>query len=363
MIEFIPLEYYTPIFYNFILLLVLVVYFQSQHSAIEESKNINRKLILGYLSLVLITIYMGVRPVSGRYFGDMGRYALMFNDYSNGTPLLLDKDILFSIFVYGSTLVMNVYSFFLLCAFLYCYTAYKISLKFFGNYWFYAFLMQAAVITFWGAGTNGIRNALAASCFLWALTRTTNKTRMLFVVGSFLIHGSMLLPAAAYFLSLYVKNTKWYIYFWLLSIPLSLALGSFFESAFFNLGFGAEDRLAGYLTELDEGIESGKTGFRWDFLIYSGIGVFSGWYFIIKKKYEDQIYIQLFNIYLICNAFWVLVIRANFSNRFAYLSWFLLGLVIIYPFLKMKFFHKQHIQVGRIIFGFYMISYVLAMLA
>lgn len=363
MFDFIPLEYYTPVFYNFMLLLVLVIYIQSNGHAIDSRENLNRKVILGYITLIIVIFYMGLRPISGKYFGDMARYALMFDDYAKGIPLILDKDILFSIFLYACTFIMNVYFFFVLCAFLYCYPVYKISIKFFGSYWFYAFLIQVAGISFWGAGTNGIRNALAASCFLWALSRKANTIRILFVIGSFLIHGSMLLPAAAYFLSLYVKNTKWYIYFWLLSIPLSLALGSFFESAFFNLGFGAEDRLAGYLTELDEGIESGKTGFRWDFLIYSGIGVFSGWYFIIKKKYEDQIYIQLFNIYLICNAFWVLVIRANFSNRFAYLSWFLLGLVIIYPFLKMKFFHKQHIQVGRIIFGFYMISYVLAMLA
>jgi len=363
MIEFIPLEYYTPIFYNFILLLVVVVYFQSQHTTIDDGKNINRKLILGYLSLVITMLYMGVRPISGRYFGDMGRYALTFDDYASGVPLVLEKDILFSMFMYASTFVMNVYFFFVLCAFLYVYPVYKISIKLFGDYWFYAFLMQASVITFWGAGTNGIRNGLAACCFLWALSRTNNKTRMLFVLGSFLIHGSMLLPAAAFFLSLYVKNTKWYLYFWLLSIPLSFALGSVFESAFFNLGFGAEDRLSGYLTELDEGIDGGKTGFRWDFLIYSATGVFSGWYFIIKKKYEDQIYTQLFNIYLICNAIWVLVIRANFSNRFAYLSWFLLGLVIIYPFLKMKFFNNQHLLIGRITFIFFMISYALAILA
>src|SRR5690606_39264861 len=85
-----------------------------------------------------------------------------------------------------------------------------------------------------------------------------------------------------------------------------------------------------------------KTGFRWDFLLYSGLGTFAGWYFIVKRKYEDQFYQWLFHAFLFANAVWILVIRANFSNRFAYLSWFMLGIVIIYPMLKMKFFHDQN---------------------
>ena len=47
--------------------------------------------------------------------------------------------------------------------------------------------------------------------------------------------------------------------------------------------------------------------------------------FIVKKNYiEDQLYVKMCNIYLLANAIWILVIRANFSNRFAYLSWFYL---------------------------------------
>ena len=39
-------------------------------------------------------------------------------------------------------------------------------------------------------------------------------------------------------------------------------------------------------------------------------------------------------IYLTANAFWILVIRSSFSNRFAYLSWFLMAIIIFYPFFK-----------------------------
>jgi len=362
MFDLIPLEYYSLLFYNFLLLVVLIMYFQSIRTDLDSNSNINKKRILGTFVLCLLIFYMGVRPISGSYFGDMGRYALMFNDYAAGKDLITKKDVLFEVLMYTSSAVMDVYVFFLFCAFLYCYAVYRISVKYFESYWFYAFLIQIAALSFWGAGTNGIRNGLGAACFLWALSMSNKKITWVLLICSVSIHGSMLLPVAAYFLTLYYKNTKMYFYFWLISIPLSLALGGFFESIFANLGFGSEERIAGYLTELDEGISNSRTGFRWDFLIYSASGVFSGWYFIIKRKFVDVFYSHLFNMFLICNAFWVLVIRANFSNRFAYLSWFLLGLVIIYPLLKMKFFNNQHVIVGRVIFVFFMVTYILMVL-
>ncbi|MBA4135207.1 MAG: hypothetical protein C0525_10825, partial [Flavobacterium sp.] len=105
--------------------------------------------------------------------------------------------------------------------------------------------------------------------------------------------------------------------------------------------------------------EFSAVGFRWDFLLYSISGVFTGLYFIFKKEFEDEFYKRLINLYLMTNAFWILVIRANFSNRFAYLSWFLLGVVIIYPFLKRVFFKEQHQIIGKIILAYFLFTYVL----
>jgi hypothetical protein len=81
--------------------------------------------------------------------------------------------------------------------------------------------------------------------------------------------------------------------------------------------------------------------------------------YIFKKKYNDLIYSQLFNMYLIANAFWILIIRANFSNRFAYLSWFMLPLIVMYPILKNEIFIKQHQLIGKIIFGYFLFTFVL----
>ena len=86
---------------------------------------------------------------------------------------------------------------------------------------------------------------------------------------------------------------------------------------------------------------------------------FAGWYFIFKKKIEDKFYTHLFGTYMIANAFWILVIRANFSNRFAYLSWFMMGAVIAYPMLKYKMWPDQHKILTITIFIYFMFTYLL----
>ena len=116
-------------------------------------------------------------------------------------------------------------------------------------------------------------------------------------------------------------------------------------------------RFEQYFTdEIDEAIT--KTGFRWDFLIYSATGVFAGWYYLFKKNFSDKLYEQLFNMYLITNAFWVLVIRANFTNRFAYLSWFMLAIIIFYPILKEQLFKQHHRMVGAVLLLYFMFTYI-----
>ena len=100
-------------------------------------------------------------------------------------------------------------------------------------------------------------------------------------------------------------------------------------------------------------------GFRWDFLIYSAIGVFAGWYYLFKKKLKDINYYRLFNTFLFTNAIWILVIRANFSNRFAYLSWFIMALVVVYPWLKAKFENEQNKKFAYTILGYYLFTYIM----
>lgn len=359
MFDLIPVENYSYFYYNILLVVVVLSFAHSFVFRLDDPKSYNNLKIVGFVLMIIIIIYMGLRPISGRYFGDMGRYARSFDSFERGENVLIGDDILFAYFTKFCAMIMSVGTYFLLCAFLYVFPLYLVSVKFFKKYWYYSFLMLVISFTFWGAGVNGMRNGLATSFFLLAISRKNNLNIYLWFLIAILIHKSVIIPFAAYILTTNYKNTKLYIWIWIIAIPLSLAIGSLFEQFFLAVGFGEEERLQGYLTELDEGVANSKSGFRWDFLLYSATGVFAAYMYILKKKFDDPVYIQMVNIYLIVNTFWILLIRANFSNRFAYLSWFMLAIIIIYPLLKVQFLKAQHRLIGKIIVFYFFFTYIL----
>lgn len=364
MFDFVPLDIYYKVYLNVSLIVVIFTLFHTYVLKINNEKNIIYTNNMGYFFLVLTIIYMGFRPVSGKYFGDMLTYNKKFLLYASGAPINTTQDLFFEVYMKFCSYFLSVRYFFLLCVIIYIIPLYRVSKAYFGKYWFYAFLMFTVSFSFWTYGTNGIRNGIATSLFLLGLSFYNKKKFWLifFIVLSFQIHNSLMLPALALVASQVYSKSKTYLIFWLLTIPLSITMGSVWESLFSSLGLG-DDRLTGYLSGAEyEDTSFSSTGFRYDFLVYSAAAVFTGWYFIFKKKFNDPIYIHIYNTYLICNAFWILVIKASFSNRFAYLSWFLMGLVIIYPFLKKDFFTNHHLLVGKVLTVYFMFTYFMEFL-
>lgn len=360
MIEFIPLEYYTGIFYNVLLLSTFIV-LMGAGAPIDSDGNLKGKQFFGTILFLFCLLYIGLRPVSGKYFGDMRVYATTFENYAWGDEVILDRDIYFNHFMKWSSSVMSIELFFLVCAALYIIPLYVFSKRIFKEYWFYGFFALVVSFSFWSFGVNGIRNGIATSMFLMAISFNRWYFFALAALLALAAHKSTFIILVIWLAASRVKNPKLALAFWFAAIPLSLALGSFWEGFFLGFGFDEDQRLQEYLNTAEGGVQETQvvTGFRWDFIVYSSIGVFTGWYFIIKKKFEDAMYLRMYVFYLIANGFWILVIRAAFSNRFAYLSWFILGAIMIYPFLKMQFFKKQHLIAARVLFGYFLITYVL----
>ena len=360
MIDFIPIRSYYDVYIHFCLFLVVANLIHAYTVPLNDQKNLKFLRTAGWLLLVLIVLYLGLRPISGYVFGDMGTYARYFKNYALGAPVTTEKDVLFHYYIKILSYGVGVHGFFLITAALYILPTYFISKKHFGAYWFYGFLMFVVSFSFYSYGTNGIRNGLATSLFLWGLCYPKKKILMgIFFTIAVLFHKTLLLPVMAHILTLFYNEPKTYLKAWVLAIPMSLFLGSIFITIFTSLGFG-DDRLAGYLSGDSSGLDSAiKTGFRWDFLFYSAFPVFAGWYFIIKKKFQDHFYNHVLNIYLICNTFWILVIRANFSNRFAYLSWFLMAFVIIYPLLKQQIFKNQQITIAKVTTAYFLFTFLM----
>ncbi len=301
---------------------------------------------VGILFLLFILLYIGLRPIHG-VFVDMTNYNFMFEYFQEGGDISDSIDLLFFQFTKFCSSIMSAQIYFFVCAALYILPLYFICKKWFKEYWFYGFLFLVISFSFWAYGTNGIRNGIATSLFLFGISREKWLYKAVWILIAIGFHKSMLLPTAGFIFANMYHKPKQFLVFWFLCIPLSLVSGGFWENLF--SGIIEDTRIKYFTTVAEEGVFS-STDFRWDFLLYGSTAVYAGWYYIVKKKFSDKVYFCLFNTYIFANAFWILVIRANFSNRFAYLSWFMMALVIIYPLLVQKdLIRNQHSVIGAIL--------------
>ncbi|MCT4588195.1 MAG: EpsG family protein [Carboxylicivirga sp.] len=355
---FIPLPYYTEIYINILLLTFLyVVYHTSTNTGFEfKVRLLNRSAVM--LLLVFVIFYMGLRPISGYYFGDMATYARKYEYLLSGGELT-GRDYGFNIFIKTCTHLMSVEWFFLLCSALYIIPIYIAVKRWHNDYAFLALIACIGSFSFWSYGTNGIRAGLASSFFICAISyRKVLPVMIPLLLISVSFHKSMMLPFVAFVLTFIHNKPKSYLIAWFAAIGLSLLMGGFWENLFASLGFG-DERMTAYMTSNEFAHQFSSTGFRWDFLLYSSVAVIVGYLYIVKYNFKDKFYFQLYGTYVICNAFWILVIRAAFSNRFAYLSWFLMALVIVYPLLKHRMFHNQYSKIGYVLFVYFSFSYVM----
>ncbi len=359
MFNFIPATSYPLIYFNVLLLMVIITYFRLAPKTTLGEVNAFTNNIFGVFFVIMLIFFMGYRPISW-VFGDMGSYAHSFNLIRDGFGSVnrINKDLLFDLITLYCSKNMAINDYFFILSILYIVPLVIACRIMFKQKWLIAFLMLITAFSFWTYGTNGLRNGIGTSVFILALALNRKILTIGLMVVAVLFHKSLALPLLAYIITLFFNKTDLYLRFWFLAIPFSFAAGNYFEGLFIASGL-MEDRvtyyLAGNLSESDYNMS-----FRWDFLLYSASGVFAGWYYIYKLKIKDKFYQQIYNIYLITNMFWVLIIRAAFSNRFAYLSWFMLSIVLIYPLLKYYAVKKQPLKVAQILlanigFSYFMI--------
>ncbi len=159
-LSIIPLPYYTAVFYNVTLLIVLFAFIKllAKGYVIYSPK---KKEYASLILLVAVTLYMGLRPVSGKYFGDMIIYKYRIDQYAIGSEFIISRDILWQLFEKISSSIMTAQLFFILCAMLYVVPLYKAAKNWLGVNRYFLFLMFIASFSFWSYGTNGIRNGVA----------------------------------------------------------------------------------------------------------------------------------------------------------------------------------------------------------
>ena len=212
----------------------------------------------------------------------------------------------------------------------------------------YFVVMTVGCLGFMNYGTNVIRAGAALSIVLIAVglkCRMVYKILLLIIALSF--QKSVIIPIVAYFGAKYSRSVWSAFAFWLVCLLLSVAnldMGPLFES----FGF-VDERVEKYANTINNSVEGRyEKGFRWDFLMYSLTPILIGLYFIVKKRISDKLYLHMLKTYILANSVWLLAIRMAYTDRLAYLSWFLIPLVTLYPVLKYpkKFVHPQRIVIS-----------------
>lgn len=349
-------EQYYLNFLVFLTILLIVKYNQYNDSRIVNSNT--ESILPSFLLFVLITLYIGYRPLSG-VFVDTMNYKMQFDNLVGIKSFTPKKDKLFGYFMHNSAQIMSVSDWFTIIATVYFGLMLAAIRRLFPQDTFFVFVVTLSAFSCFAYGTNGLRNGMATSVAMFALTFRNKKliALSLLLIASG-IHMSLLLTLIAAIISFFYKNTKVYTVSWILAIFLSFFISGFFENFFASF---ISDGRSGYLT-LSGSVYGGRGGFRWDFLMYSSMPVLVGYYFVIIKEFKDDTYKWILNTYLINNAFWILVIRASFSNRFAYLSWFLYPLVLIYPFLKFRCIKNQYEKTLLVAFLHILFSYIMMLI-
>ena len=306
------------------------------------------------LLCLALTVWMGFRPVSAA-FGDTVNYALEYASM-DASHISMDWS---SEWIWG--LLMNsckaagfsVHVFFAIVATGYVLSAFWASSRFMPTDPMLGIIFLLNSLMFFSFGVNGLRNGLACHLVLLGASFLLDDKwlpgALVFLVA-FGIHRSTLLPIAAILTGLFlVRNVRYVLLFWIASIFLSLIAGGAITSFFSGLGF--DDRMTQYVSASDMS-QFSRAGFRWDFLLYSAAPIVMAWYVCVKKNIQDNWYNVICTAYGLCNAFWIMVIRSSFSNRFAYLSWFLYPLVIAYPLVNMPIRDDQDRFTGWILLAY-----------
>lgn len=340
---------FTIIFYSSLSLPILGVFLLSKYHSIEKEKLF--LLYFGGAFIFFIFLLIAFRPIGYLGFTDTQMYIIWFNN-SKTDDIIETKDLGFGLFTYLFAKIGSLRFFFIGCALLSFGTLFWISRYVTKRYWFLFFLGVMVSLYFWNHQVFTMRQGIASLLFITALFQRKLFFKFLFFLLAVSFHKSFLLPVFCYFIVIAYNKTNFYITLWLLSIPISYFFGNRLTELF------SENLFPGIKYYLPENISVRNfSEFRWDVVIYSAIFIVFPYYY----KFSDHKYKIIFHLYLLINAFTILLIWSTegFIHRFVYLSWFLTPFLVYYPLFKQKnlFNFAQYFKI-LLLFYLLVLSYV-----
>lgn len=285
------------------------------------------------LLCVFAVLVMGFIPFDSAIATDRSRYIslFLFGDVRNIT----DSGFLLFVSLFSRLLGSNYIAFFLIVALIYVSGYYAFSKSICPKVFLPILLIGVLGSNgFLSYNVNTMRSGLGLSVFLMGVASFFSDKKKLAMVFFFLsgcFHFSLFALVGAFFLSRMNVSIKWLYAFWFFCLILSVInVASPLTDLIETL---ENEKMMKYMTDEDS---SYRTGFRIDFIVYSMIPIIIGGWFILKKKFIENKYLSIYRLYLITNAIWLLFIRIPYTDRVAYLSWFLFPYILILPTLDKK---------------------------
>lgn len=346
-------KHYYTIYLIIVTIITLFVYYKYNRKNGNIIYFLKKKKRYGAIILALfMVLFIGFRPESP-VFVDMINYTEFYHALYQGESFIFDKEaenLLFdNYFAWVGSMDFGTTFFFVSIAAIYFICTYIACKRMFPQDTLATYLVFLAAFSTFSYGTNGIKAGAAASIFLMALSYRENlKICIPLILTSWGFHHSMIMPAVAFILTLVYKNSKIYFAAWCLCLLIAMAHITFFQELFAEIMSDSGDSGANYLNDVNSDW-GGRSGFRIDFVIYSVMPILVGYIAVYKKKLQlSKLYTCLLNLYMTLNGTWMLCMYANFTNRIAYLSWFLYPIVLIYPFLNENWGVSRYKDFSRI---------------
>ena len=301
-----------------------------------------------YVLLAIIAIYFALEPIV--MYSDKWNYEMIFNAISTGTTYRMNTESGF--YFYNKLLSFfsnSSFFYFFITALIYLLGSLNfINKVFISSHRYIVFVVMISSLGFYSYGTNTIRQGLALAVFLFVFSEVKiNVKVVLMSLLAILLHKSLLIVVGLNFIIKVYNRRDNFITVWIVFLLFSFVFGNAIVTTFGGFLMDSDQRMVSYLNDTFENYQS---GFRWDFLIYSMIPIVFGW-MVKKRGFQDELFDKMLSLYVLVNAIWLLVITLPFTDRFAYLSWFLIPFVFMYPLSKKVIFKNQNfIIVGIVMF-------------
>ncbi len=357
-----PASLYQPAY--LLIVTLMTFYAMSLYSKRGKQYNAqNASKTIAFLLLFFIVWFIGTRPTSGVYFLDMANYRVNY-DVLFSDHFWFDKktnNIIFdNLFYYMASKQMSFESWVMLMSITYFGLMFWACWKVFDKDVLLAFVVYLAAFSTFSYGTNGMKAGVAASLFLVAIAYR-NKLWISIPIAllTYGFHHSMLMVIAAYFIVLFFKNLKYYFIVWIICVIIATLHIKFFQILFASF---TDDHGAQYLLATEGGGHL-LAGFRLDFILYSAVPIYLGYQMLNKYHFKSTTYSFILRLYILTNAIWMLCMYASFTNRIAYLSWFMYPFVLLYPFInrerdqlqgRLKGKYLQYVVYGHLAFTLFM---------